>query len=145
MDNNEVPFPWLRLTRQIPSTGMVALGYVYKVLEKVSLASNLMYIYMSAEATASFGCDYILRQGIMPTKTELVLEQTQQGVSDEVLVSIEGVEELKRNERIKGVKKEALHTLRQKPGQKYAIRNTKLLSGIEDRHHGPSDAKHNPP
>ncbi|GKC52816.1 retrovirus-related pol polyprotein from transposon TNT 1-94 [Tanacetum coccineum] len=27
----------------------------------------------------------------------------------------------------------------------YAIRNTKLLSGIEDSHHGPSDAMHNPP
>ncbi|GJT99531.1 mitochondrial import receptor subunit TOM40-1-like protein [Tanacetum coccineum] len=52
----------LRLTRQIPSTGMVALGYVYKVSEKVSLASNLMYHYMSAEATASFCCDYLLRQ-----------------------------------------------------------------------------------
>ncbi|GJX46682.1 hypothetical protein Tco_0271872 [Tanacetum coccineum] len=26
----------------------------------------------------------------------------------------------------------------------YAIRITKLLSGIEDRHHGPSDAMHNP-
>ncbi|GKE24164.1 hypothetical protein Tco_1435676 [Tanacetum coccineum] len=35
--------------------------------------------------------DYMLMQGI--TKTELILEQTQQGVSDEVLVSIEGVEE----------------------------------------------------
>ncbi|GJU07283.1 hypothetical protein Tco_1123713 [Tanacetum coccineum] len=34
-----------------------------------------------------------VRMGIMPTKTELVLEQTQQGVSDKVLVSIEGVEE----------------------------------------------------
>nr|GEU34957.1 multidrug resistance-associated protein 5 [Tanacetum cinerariifolium] len=43
---------------------------------------------------------------------ELVLEQTQQGSSHEVLVSVEGVEELKRNERIKGVKKEALHTLK---------------------------------
>ncbi|GJS99211.1 hypothetical protein Tco_0820381 [Tanacetum coccineum] len=31
--------------------------------------------------------------GIMQTKTELTLEQTQQGVSDEVLVRIEGVEE----------------------------------------------------
>ncbi|GJU28992.1 hypothetical protein Tco_1172581 [Tanacetum coccineum] len=41
------------------------------------------------------------------TKTELILEQTQQGVSDEVLVSIEGVEELKRNVKIKGEKKEA--------------------------------------
>ncbi|GKE02119.1 hypothetical protein Tco_1390102, partial [Tanacetum coccineum] len=52
----------------------------------------------------------------MQTKTELTLEQTQQGVSDEVLVSIEGVEELKRNVKIKGEKKEALLTLRQKPG-----------------------------
>ncbi|GJZ42829.1 hypothetical protein Tco_0590084 [Tanacetum coccineum] len=50
----------------------------------------------------------------MRTKTELALEQTQQGVSDEVLVSIEGVEELKRNVKIKSEKKEALLTLRQK-------------------------------
>ncbi|GJV11194.1 hypothetical protein Tco_1352735 [Tanacetum coccineum] len=45
--------------------------------------------------------------GIMKTKTELTLEQTQQVVSDDVL--------------------------------------TKMLSGIEDSHHGPSDAVHNPP
>ncbi|GJT69073.1 hypothetical protein Tco_1028359 [Tanacetum coccineum] len=32
-------------------------------------------------------------KGIIQTKTELTLEQTQQGVSDEVLVSIEGVKE----------------------------------------------------
>ncbi|GJX49196.1 hypothetical protein Tco_0276041 [Tanacetum coccineum] len=50
----------------------------------------------------------------MLTKTELTLEQTQQGVSDEVLVSIEGVEEWKRKVKIK------------------------------DSHHGPSDAMHNP-
>ncbi|GJY19500.1 retrovirus-related pol polyprotein from transposon TNT 1-94 [Tanacetum coccineum] len=31
--------------------------------------------------------------GIMPTKIELTLEQSQQGVSNDVLVSIEGVEE----------------------------------------------------
>nr|GEU76465.1 hypothetical protein [Tanacetum cinerariifolium]GEU81708.1 hypothetical protein [Tanacetum cinerariifolium] len=43
------------------------------------------------------------------------LEQIQQGVSDEVLISIEEVEELKRNVKIKGEKKEALLTLRQKP------------------------------
>ncbi|GJV63753.1 hypothetical protein Tco_1474581 [Tanacetum coccineum] len=53
----------------------------------------------------------------MPTKMELVLEQTQQGTSHEVSVSTEGVEERKRNVRIKGVKKEALHILRQKPGR----------------------------
>ncbi|GJV85272.1 hypothetical protein Tco_1525170 [Tanacetum coccineum] len=35
---------------------------------------------------------------------------------------------------------------RQKLVNTYAIRNTKLLSGIEDSHHGPpSDAMHNPP
>ncbi|GJR37948.1 hypothetical protein Tco_1213632 [Tanacetum coccineum] len=46
------------------------------------------------------------------TKTELTLEQTQQGVSDEVLVSIKGVEELKRKVKINGEKKEAILTLR---------------------------------
>ncbi|GJW01875.1 hypothetical protein Tco_1560731 [Tanacetum coccineum] len=39
--------------------------------------------------------------GRMPTKIELTLEQSQQGVSNDVLVSIEGVEELKRNVWIK--------------------------------------------
>nr|GEY69089.1 hypothetical protein [Tanacetum cinerariifolium] len=46
---------------------------------------------------------------------ELVLEQTQQGTSYEVSVCAEGVEELKRKVKIKGEKKEALLTLRQKP------------------------------
>ncbi|GJY49406.1 hypothetical protein Tco_0439362 [Tanacetum coccineum] len=50
----------------------------------------------------------------MQPKTKLTLEQTQQGVSEEVLVSIEVVEELKRNVKINGEKKEALLTLRQK-------------------------------
>ncbi|GKA27562.1 hypothetical protein Tco_0713730 [Tanacetum coccineum] len=80
----------------------------------------------------------------MHTKTELTLEQTQQGVSDEVLVSIEGVEELKRNVNIKGEKmKPSLHLGRNRVNT-HAIRNTKLLSGIEDSHHGPNDAMHNP-
>nr|GEX20453.1 putative reverse transcriptase domain-containing protein [Tanacetum cinerariifolium] len=47
----------------------------------------------------------------MPTKIELTLEQSQQGVSNDVLVSIEGVEELKRNVWIKGENKAALQTL----------------------------------
>nr|GEY65409.1 hypothetical protein [Tanacetum cinerariifolium] len=47
----------------------------------------------------------------MPTKIELTLEQSQQGVSNNVLVSIEGVEELKRNVWIKGENKAALQTL----------------------------------
>nr|GEV92354.1 hypothetical protein [Tanacetum cinerariifolium] len=49
-------------------------------------------------------------KGIVQTEMELELEQTQQGSSHEVSVSTEGVEELKRIVRIKGVKKEALHT-----------------------------------
>ncbi|GJT32035.1 hypothetical protein Tco_0922454 [Tanacetum coccineum] len=80
----------------------------------------------------------------MQTKTELTLEQTQQGISDEVLVSIEGVEELKRKAKIKGEKKKPSLNLGRNRVNTYAIRNTKLLSGIEDSHHGPSDAMHNP-
>nr|GEZ48932.1 putative hydrolase/acyltransferase [Tanacetum cinerariifolium] len=47
----------------------------------------------------------------MPTKIELTLEQSQQGVSNDVLVSIEAVEKLKRNVWIKGENKAALPTL----------------------------------
>nr|GFA64498.1 hypothetical protein [Tanacetum cinerariifolium] len=47
----------------------------------------------------------------MRTKTELTLEQTQQGVSDDVLVCIEGVEQRKRKVKINGEKKEALLTI----------------------------------
>ncbi|GKD86323.1 hypothetical protein Tco_1357477, partial [Tanacetum coccineum] len=54
-------------------------------------------------------------KGRVPTEMELVLEQTQQGTSNEVSVSTEGVEELKRKVKIKGEEKEALLTLRQKP------------------------------
>nr|GEX09793.1 hypothetical protein [Tanacetum cinerariifolium] len=56
-------------------------------------------------------------KGKVPTEMELVLEQTQQGTSYEVSVSAEGVKELKRKVKINGEKKEALLTLRQKPGQ----------------------------
>nr|GEV12996.1 hypothetical protein [Tanacetum cinerariifolium] len=42
------------------------------------------------------------------TKIKLTLEQSQQGVSNDVLVSIEGAEELKRNVWIKGEKKATL-------------------------------------
>nr|GEV36117.1 reverse transcriptase domain-containing protein [Tanacetum cinerariifolium] len=48
----------------------------------------------------------------MLTKIELTPEQLQQGVSTDVLVSIKGVEELKRNVRIKGENKAALPTLK---------------------------------
>ncbi|GJS97722.1 putative reverse transcriptase domain-containing protein [Tanacetum coccineum] len=55
-------------------------------------------------------------KGRVSTNMELVLEQTQQDTSYEVSVSTEGVEELKRKVKIKGEKKEALLTLRQKSG-----------------------------
>nr|GEV17291.1 copia protein [Tanacetum cinerariifolium] len=48
-------------------------------------------------------------KGRMPTKIELTVEQSQQGVSNDILVSIEGVKELKRNVWIKGKNKAALH------------------------------------
>ncbi|GKB03074.1 hypothetical protein Tco_0831163 [Tanacetum coccineum] len=62
-------------------------------------------------------------KGIVPTEIELELEQTQQGSSHEVSVSTEGVEKRKRTARIQGVKKEALYTLRQKPGQYICFQN----------------------
>nr|GEX17741.1 Gag-Pol polyprotein [Tanacetum cinerariifolium] len=52
---------------------------------------------------------FIKEQGRMSTKIELTLEQSQQGVSNDVLVSIEEAEELKRNVWIKGENKAALH------------------------------------
>jgi hypothetical protein len=45
-----------------------------------------------------------VRKGRVPTEIELGLEQTQQGSSDEVSVSTEGVEELKRNKMRERVK-----------------------------------------
>nr|GEX14472.1 hypothetical protein [Tanacetum cinerariifolium] len=63
--------------------------------------------------------------GIVPTDMELVLEQTQEGTSHEVSISTEGVEELKRKVKIKGEKKKALLTLRQKPGQYICCQNHK--------------------
>ncbi|XP_010943655.1 mitochondrial import receptor subunit TOM40-1 isoform X1 [Elaeis guineensis] len=49
-------------TGQVASTGIVALSYVQKVSEKVSLASDFMYNLMTRDVTSSFGYDYILRQ-----------------------------------------------------------------------------------
>ncbi|GJZ96021.1 hypothetical protein Tco_0668355 [Tanacetum coccineum] len=63
-------------------------------------------------------------KGRVPTEMELVLEQTQQGTSYEVSVSVEGVEELKRQVKLKGEKKEALFTLRQKPSQYICCRES---------------------
>nr|GFC56960.1 hypothetical protein [Tanacetum cinerariifolium] len=70
----------------------------------------------------------------MPTKIELTLEQSQQGVSNDVLVSIEGVEELKRNVWIKGENKKALPTLEAETGSiQMLLVFTKMSSGIKDK------------
>ncbi|GJZ15884.1 hypothetical protein Tco_0551561 [Tanacetum coccineum] len=72
-------------------------------------------------------------KGKVPTEMELVLEQTQQRTSYEVLVSAEGVKELKRKIKIKGEKKEASLTLRQKPGQYICCQESqKMIADIED-------------
>ncbi|KAL7152104.1 hypothetical protein ABFS83_04G075700 [Erythranthe nasuta] len=55
---------------QVASHGIVALSYVQKVSDKVSLASDFMYNYMSRDATASFGYDYILRQARLRGKID---------------------------------------------------------------------------
>ncbi|XP_058008326.1 mitochondrial import receptor subunit TOM40-1 isoform X2 [Hevea brasiliensis] len=57
-------------TGQVASTGMVALSYVQKVSEKVSLATDFMYNYMSRDVTASVGYDYILRQARLRGKID---------------------------------------------------------------------------
>ncbi|GJV19119.1 hypothetical protein Tco_1368139 [Tanacetum coccineum] len=72
-------------------------------------------------------------KGRMPTKIELTLEQSQQGVSNDVLVSIEGVEELKRNVWIKGCKERSPpHNLGRNRVNTYAVRITMLIADIED-------------
>nr|GEW32055.1 hypothetical protein [Tanacetum cinerariifolium] len=62
--------------------------------------------------------------GIVPTEMELILEHTLQGISHEVSVSTKGVEELKRNVKIKGVKKEALLTHLAKIGSIHMLSET---------------------
>ncbi|KAF5737955.1 mitochondrial import receptor subunit TOM40-1-like [Tripterygium wilfordii] len=57
-------------TGQVATTGMVALSYVQKVSEKVSLATDFMYNLPSREATASAGYDYILRQSRLRGKID---------------------------------------------------------------------------
>nr|GEZ03936.1 hypothetical protein [Tanacetum cinerariifolium] len=69
----------------------------------------------------------------MSTKIELTLEQSQQSVSNDVLVSIEGVEELKRNVWIKGENKAVLLHFRQKPSQYICYR---FLLRVTDNDHG---------
>nr|GEU48170.1 hypothetical protein [Tanacetum cinerariifolium] len=74
---------------------------------------------------------------VMLTKAKLALEQSQQGASDEVLVSIKEVEERKRSVRIKGLKKKPPIHLGRNQVNTYAIRITKMIVDIEDSHPRP--------
>nr|GEV39701.1 putative ribonuclease H-like domain-containing protein [Tanacetum cinerariifolium] len=58
---------------------------------------------------------------IVQSEMKLELEQTQQGSSHKVSISTKRVEELKRNVRIKGVKKESLYTLRAETGSTHLL------------------------
>nr|GEY40424.1 hypothetical protein [Tanacetum cinerariifolium] len=82
------------------------------------IARNLRMEYLPKRSKSE-------NNGKVSTEMELVLEQTQQGTSHKVSVSTKGVEELKRKVKIKGDKKEALLTLRQKPGQYIYCQNHK--------------------
>ncbi|KAI4385806.1 hypothetical protein MLD38_003799 [Melastoma candidum] len=57
-------------TSQFASTGMVLMSYVQKVSEKVSLATEFMYNYLSRDAVATVGYDYILRQSRLRGKID---------------------------------------------------------------------------
>nr|GEV23547.1 Gag-Pol polyprotein [Tanacetum cinerariifolium] len=73
-------------------------------------------------------------KGRMPAKIELTLEQSQQGASNDVLICIEGVKELKRNVWIKGENKAALLTLKAETGTIHMLSVfTKVNFVIEDK------------
>nr|GEU90738.1 retrovirus-related Pol polyprotein from transposon TNT 1-94 [Tanacetum cinerariifolium] len=67
---------------------------------------------------------------IMPTKIELTLEQSHQGISNDILVSIEGVEELKEMYGLRVKQSSPPLHLRQKPGQyicyRFSLRKPKV-------------------
>lgn len=49
-------------TAQVATTGLLSLGYLHRVSDKVSLAADLLWNWRSREAAAAFGYDYALRQ-----------------------------------------------------------------------------------
>lgn len=49
-------------TTQVATTGILSMQYAYKVNEKVTLASDLLWHWATREATATLGYDCILRQ-----------------------------------------------------------------------------------
>ncbi|GKD62668.1 hypothetical protein Tco_1300177, partial [Tanacetum coccineum] len=71
-------------------------------------------------------------KGRMPTKIELTLEQLQQGVSNDVLVSIEGVKEIKKCIDKGSKESSPPHKLGKNWVNTYVVRITMLIADIED-------------
>ncbi|GKD61005.1 hypothetical protein Tco_1298514 [Tanacetum coccineum] len=86
------------------STSCAQVMWMRTQLKDYGFNYNKIPLYCDSQSAIAISCNPV-QHSIMPTKIELTLEQSQQGVSNDALVSIEGVEE---------------------------------------RHHGPSDAMHNP-
>ncbi|GJU27102.1 hypothetical protein Tco_1165723 [Tanacetum coccineum] len=101
----------------VGDTTKLTCGYFNKQYDFVILCSPEAWLSMHMLRGSSTNGSKSENKGKVPTEMKLVLEQTQQGTSYEVSINAEGVEELKRKVKIKGEKKEAFLTLRQKPGQ----------------------------
>ncbi|GJY09870.1 hypothetical protein Tco_0378055, partial [Tanacetum coccineum] len=108
--------------RNVISIGLIMTLYLQVVLKLCGCGTQLQDLWLNYnKIPLRIGMRCLTPaelEGRMPTKIELTLEQSQQGVSNDVLVSIEGVEELKRNVWIKG--------------KTYAVRITMLIADIED-------------
>nr|GEW71106.1 ribonuclease H-like domain-containing protein [Tanacetum cinerariifolium] len=103
--------------------------------EYVALSASCAQVMWMRTQLQNYGFNYnkipLYR---MPTKIELTLEQSQQGVSNDVLLSIEGIEELKRNVWIKGENKAALPLLKAETGSIHMLWVfTKVNYGIKDK------------
>nr|GEX51573.1 hypothetical protein [Tanacetum cinerariifolium] len=101
---------------------MLAMGELFGISGKHNMSQMIsqdmlidfyqivLWIFMAILQRPT-NCGFSRSYKAVKIEMELELEQTQQGSSHEVSVSTEGVEELKRIVRIKGVKKEASHDL----------------------------------
>nr|GEU78808.1 retrotransposon protein, putative, unclassified [Tanacetum cinerariifolium] len=134
-------------------------GFNYK--KNIVVLTEYQLADMFTKALPEDRFNYLVRQivlrydedecdkGRMPTKIELTLEQSQQGVSNDVLVSIEGVEELKKKCMDKGCKERSppLH-LRQKPASfqddakyEHGGQDTRFQGGKDDQYKKDKDLK----